>query len=60
MTLCRVFTTADTREGYHLLFKRVFDRIATITRQRVSFQPIDGQGIQAVVMDMDTKQYGGM
>jgi hypothetical protein len=59
MTFCRVYTTADTREGYYLLFKRVFDRIATIIRRRVSFRPIDGRGIQAVVMDMDTKQYSG-
>lgn len=58
-TLCRVFTTLDTRQGYHRLFKRVYELLERITGSRPPIRVIDGRGLDVVVTDMCTKQYFG-
>ncbi|KAJ5439313.1 uncharacterized protein N7458_010311 [Penicillium daleae] len=58
-TLCRVFTTQDTRLGYYRLFKRVYTLLERITRVRPPMRIIDGFGLDMVVADMCAKQYFG-
>jgi len=60
ITLCRVFTTQDTRKGYYLLFKRVSNIVKKLTGYPLYFHPIHGTGIQAIVMDMDMKECFGI
>jgi hypothetical protein len=58
-TLCRVFTTLDTRPGYHRLFKRVYQLLERITGSRPLIRVIDGGGLDVVVADTCAKQYFG-
>jgi hypothetical protein len=59
VTLCRAFTTQDSREGYHCLFRRVFQQVQKLTGHPFYFHPLHGTGVQGVVMNMDSKAYGG-
>ncbi|KAJ5566574.1 hypothetical protein N7535_008212 [Penicillium sp. DV-2018c] len=58
-TFCRIFTTLDTREGYHRLFKRVYQLLERITGSRPPISVIDGYGLSVVIADMCAKQYFG-
>lgn len=58
-TLCRVFTTQDTRLGYYRLFKRVYALLERITKSRPAIRVIDGSGLDVIVADMCAKQYFG-
>lgn len=49
----------DSTEGYHLLFKKVFNIITRITGRPVHFDHIHLAGIHGIIVDMDTKQYTG-
>lgn len=59
ITLCRVFTTEDTTEGYYIIFKKVYDIIYKLTGKKLTFRAIHGTGLHALVMDMDNKQIEG-
>lgn len=55
-----MFTNLDSTYGYYLLFKRVFYLVGYLTGIPFQFQTIHNTGLQAFVLDMDSKQYSGM
>ncbi|BCR83612.1 uncharacterized protein ACHE_60818S [Aspergillus chevalieri] len=44
MTLCRVFTTEDTTEGYYILFKKIYHIVYKLTGKRITFRALHGTG----------------
>jgi hypothetical protein len=60
ITLCHVFTTEDTTEGYYTIFKKVYDIVHKLTGKKLTFCAIHGTGLYAIVMDMDNKQIKGI
>lgn len=59
-TLARIYVESETREIYFDAFTQLFDTVQRLTGRPIRFYPIHGGGIQAVVMDMCSKQYGGL
>jgi hypothetical protein len=59
VTLLRVYTNQESVEGYYLLFKSVFEMVSRVLGEDVYFQSIHQQGIEAIVVDMDSRQYTG-
>ena len=59
MTLGRVYMNFESRAGYLRIFRRFFDLIAQSTGQLNQWGTIHNSGWQAIVVDMDTKQYPG-
>lgn len=59
VTLLCVYTNQESTRGYYLLFKQVFEVFKDITGQPVQFYSIHLSGINAIVVDMDTRQYTG-
>ncbi|KMP09240.1 hypothetical protein CISG_04911 [Coccidioides immitis RMSCC 3703] len=60
ITLVRVFTEHDSKNGYYLLFKRVFDVIETLIGCSIAWFHLHGVGIEGVGLDMDRKQTDGL
>lgn len=60
MTLLRVFTDQDSKEGYARLFFRVFTLVSEVTGRPFQFHYLHGAGLKTIVVDMDTKQFTGM
>lgn len=50
----------DSSYGYYILFKKVFTLISKLCNKLVEFFPIHHTGIQAIVVDMDSKQAEGI
>lgn len=60
MTLLRVFTDQDSKEGYARLFFRVFTLVSEVTGRPFQFHYLHGAGLKTIVVDMDTKQFTGL
>ena len=59
MTFCRIYTEQENLIGYYRLFKRAFETVSRLTGREVRFRHLHGDGINALAMDMDTKQTAG-
>lgn len=53
----RVFTNQKITVNYHLLFQKVFFVIERVTEQSVQFQYFHQTDFQAIVTNMNSKQY---
>lgn len=59
MTLARVYMNHESTVGYERVFRHIFDLIAVQIGGPLHWNTIYGDGIKAISMDMDTKQYPG-
>ncbi|CBF75944.1 uncharacterized protein ANIA_11400 [Aspergillus nidulans FGSC A4] len=48
ITLCCVFTTEDTTEGYYTIFKKVYNIMHKLTGKKLTFYAIHGTGLHAI------------
>lgn len=59
ITLARCYMSMESSEGYYLFFSRLFDLIERLTSKPFLFHYQCGQGLKAILMDMDSKQMSG-
>ncbi|OJD22190.1 hypothetical protein ACJ73_06466 [Blastomyces percursus] len=59
-TLLRVIVNTESTSMYKKLFERFFTLVYDVTGFGLQFHHLHGQGLHAVVMDMDTKQMTGL
>jgi hypothetical protein len=59
MTFCRIYTEQENPVGYYRLFKRAFETVSRLAEREVRFRHLHGDGINALGMDMCTKQAAG-
>lgn len=59
MTLARIYMNHENAAGYERVFRHFFQLVGERIGRPLHWQTIHGDGIQAISMDMDTKQYPG-
>lgn len=59
MTLARIYMNHESAIGYERVFRHFFNLIELRIGRPLRWQTIHGNGIKAISMDMDTKQYPG-
>ncbi|EGE86700.2 hypothetical protein BDDG_09650, partial [Blastomyces dermatitidis ATCC 18188] len=60
ITLCRIFTEQENPERYYHLFQQTFAVVQKLQNQSVSFDYLHELKIQAIIVDMCTKQMTGL
>jgi hypothetical protein len=59
MTLLRVFMNRESPSAYKMMFKSVFELVHQITQKPPRFHHLHGEGLKAIVLDMDPSQMKG-
>ncbi|KAJ2919368.1 hypothetical protein MD484_g1015, partial [Candolleomyces efflorescens] len=59
LTIARLYTTRETRHAFALMFKKLWETIATVTGKPVRFKFLDGSGLKAIILDGDKNQVAG-
>lgn len=59
MTLARIYMNHESTLGYQRVFQHFFQLIEQQIGRQLHWQTVHGDGIKAIAMDMDTKQYPG-